>query len=219
MHQSEFHNAQVSAWTAKGLLHRRIVLAGWCGPAVLANVQAIETQRLILRRPEEHDFQSIAEMNADARVMRFFPSVLDRDASREMFERVRAHFDEHGFGFFAVEEKASGLLAGLTGLAVVGFSAPFAPAIEIGWRLRYDFQGKGFAAEAAAACLRSGFEMPAISEIVSFTVPHNTASRRVMEKIGMKRDPGGDFDHPRVSAGHPLCRHVLYRILRPVQTG
>jgi ribosomal-protein-alanine N-acetyltransferase len=102
---------------------------------------------------------------------------------------------------------------------VPAFEAHFTPAVEIGWRLARRHQGFGYASEAARAVLAHGFERVGLDEIVSFTVPANTASRRVMEKIGMLRDPAGDFDHPSLPEGSPLRRHVLYRLSRAAWRG
>jgi RimJ/RimL family protein N-acetyltransferase len=88
------------------------------------------------------------------------------------------------------------------------------PAVEIGWRLAFEHWGKGFATEGARAARRHAFETLKLEEVVSFTVPANLRSRRVMEKLGMSHNPADDFDHPRLPAGHPLRRHVLYRIKR-----
>ena len=99
--------------------------------------------------------------------------------------------------------------AGFVGLSVPRFEANFTPCVEMGWRLAADAWGHGYATEAARAALAFGFGELGLREIVSFTVPHNLRSRRVMEKIGMTRDPAGDFDHPTVGT-----RHVLYRLTR-----
>jgi RimJ/RimL family protein N-acetyltransferase len=105
---------------------------------------------------------------------------------------------------------------GFTGLAAPSFNAHFTPCVEIGWRLASNHWGLGLATEAARAVLNHGFETLRIREIVSFTVPGNVRSRRVMEKLGMTHDPGDDFDHPRLPEGHPLRRHVLYRARQSV---
>jgi ribosomal-protein-alanine N-acetyltransferase len=113
-----------------------------------------------------------------------------------------------------VERVADGVLLGFTGLARPSFEAPFTPAVEIGWRLAAHAWGQGYATEAARAALAFGFATVGLEEIVSFTVPANERSRRVMERIGMTHDPRDDFDHPKLPPGHPLRRHVLYRLPR-----
>ncbi len=151
-------------------------------------------------------------MNADPRVMEHFPALLSREESDGRVARIEAHFAEHGFGLWAVEIPGEAPLAGFIGLGITRFEAHFTPCVEIGWRLAAEYWGRGFATEGAQAALDFGFESLHLQEIVSFTVPANVRSRRVMEKIGMTHDTHGDFDHPSLPAGHPLSRHVLYRI-------
>lgn len=103
-------------------------------------------------------------------------------------------------------------------LSAVRFPAPFTPAVEIGWRLARSAWGKGYATEAARRALRFAFEDRGLDEVVSFTSAGNLRSQAVMERIGMTRDPAGDFDHPLVADGHPLKRHVLYRVTAAVRT-
>jgi RimJ/RimL family protein N-acetyltransferase len=154
-------------------------------------------------------------MNADPLVMEHFPAVLSRDESDALADRIENHFDRHGFGFLALEIPGVAPFAGFTGLAIPSFDAPFAPCVEVGWRLAREHWGRGYATEAARAAVAFGFQNLALDEIVSFTVPANARSRRVMVKIGMATNPADDFDHPRLPDGHALRRHVLYRLGRP----
>jgi RimJ/RimL family protein N-acetyltransferase len=147
--------------------------------------------------------------------MRHFPSTLSRDESDALVESIEAEFRERGFGLWALELRASGDFAGMVGLHMPGFEAHFTPAVEIGWRLDQRHWGRGYATEAAFAALSFGFGRLALDEVVSFTVPANLRSRRVMERLGMTRDPADDFDHPLLPAGHAQSRHVLYRLSRP----
>ena len=151
-------------------------------------------------------------MNADPRVMRHFPSALSEQQSDLLAARINEHFAAHGFGLWAVEITGVAPFAGFIGLAIPKFEAHFTPCVEIGWRLAAEYWGNGYAPEGARAALAFGFK--ASEEIVSFTVPENLASRRVMEKIGMTHEPSEDFDHPSLPEGHPLRRHVLYRLRR-----
>lgn len=153
-------------------------------------------------------------MNSDPRVMEFFPALLSRQESEAMVDRIEAHFDAHGFGLWAAELRQVKSLVGFIGLNVPSFEAHFTPCVEIGWRLAADHWGQGLATEGANAVVRYSFEKLGLGELVSFTVPANVASRRVMEKLGMTYDPADDFDHPRLPEGHPLRRHVLYRLRR-----
>ncbi|MEQ8789217.1 MAG: GNAT family N-acetyltransferase [Pirellulaceae bacterium] len=171
----------------------------------------IHSERLLLRRWRDEDRAPFARLNADARVVEFLPGPMSRQESDALVDRIEAHFDKHGFGLWAVEAPGEAPLIGFIGLAVTRFEAHFTPAVEIGWRLDADHWGRGYATEGARAALQFGFETLTLDEIVSFTVPHNARSRRVMEKIGMSHRESDDFDHPLLAEGHPLRRHVLYR--------
>jgi RimJ/RimL family protein N-acetyltransferase len=174
----------------------------------------LRTDRLLLRRWRAGDRDAFAALNADPVVMEHFPSVSARADSDAAADRIEAHFERHGFGLWAVEVVEVAPFAGFIGLCVPRFEAHFTPCVEIGWRLAAAFWGQEYATEGAKAALAFGFEHLRLDEIVSYTVPPNLRSRRVMEKIGMSHDPGGDFDHPLLPVGHPLSRHVLYRIRR-----
>jgi RimJ/RimL family protein N-acetyltransferase len=174
------------------------------------------TDRLELRRWRTTDRVPFARMNADLRVMEHFPALLTPADSTVMSERIQAHFDHYGFGLWAAELRATGHFIGFIGLNVPAFDPPFTsrtnPCVEIGWRLAFDYWGGGLATEGARAVFHHAFTALAIEEIVAFTVPANHRSRRVMEKLGMTHNPADDFDHPRLEEGHPLRRHVLYRV-------
>jgi RimJ/RimL family protein N-acetyltransferase len=172
----------------------------------------LRSERLQLRRWRDADLEPFAALNADPRVMEHLPSALSREQSDELAARIEAHFDEHGFGLWALEIPGVAAFAGFVGLAIPRFEARFTPCVEIGWRLAAEHWGCGYATEGARAALAFGFERLALAEIVSFTVPGNQRSRRVMEKLGMQRRPDDDFDHPGLPEGHALRRHVLYRI-------
>ena len=174
-------------------------------------MQEIETPRLWLRGWRPEDREPFARLNADPLVMRYFTSTLSRRESDAGVDRVEAHFQLHGFGLYAAELRETGEFIGFIGLNVPSFKAHFSPCVEIGWRLAADYWNRGLATEGAGAVLRYAFETVGLGEVVSFTVPANLPSRRVMEKIGMIRDAAGDFDHPEIAEGHPLRRHVLYR--------
>ena len=182
--------------------------------AVSAAIPELRTERLLLRGWRPSDRAGQAAMNADPEVMRHFPATMTAAESDAMFERVAAHWSEHGFGLWAVERTADGAFLGFTGLTRPSFEAPFTPAVEVGWRFAREAWGHGYATEAARVAIGFGFEIVGLEEIVSFTVAANERSSRVMERIGMTRDPADDFDHPRLPEGHPLRRHVLYRLRR-----
>jgi ribosomal-protein-alanine N-acetyltransferase len=140
------------------------------------------------------------------------PELLTAEESDQAIARIEQHFDRHGFSLYAAELIETKAFIGFIGISIPMFDAPFMPAIEIGWRLAYDYWGRGLATEGARAVVRHAFETLRIPSLVSFTVPANLRSRRVMEKIGMVHDPAGDFDHSRLPQGHPLRSHVLYRL-------
>ncbi len=155
-----------------------------------------------------------ASLNGDPRVMEFMPRRLSVDESDAFAGRIENHFRQHGFGLCAAEIRSNRAFIGFIGLQVPLFQAGFTPCVEIGWRLASGHWGQGLATEGARAIVRYAFDELGLEEIVSFTVPANLRSRRVMEKLGMKRDPADDFNHPRLPADHRLSRHVLYRLRR-----
>lgn len=182
-------------------------------------MKPIRTERLILRNWEERDRALFHHINSDERVMEYFPFRRDRAQSDALLERLRGFIETHGFGFMAIEIAASGECIGFAGLYKADYLEPFLPAdaIEIGWRLAADHWGHGYVTEAARAHLAYGFETMGLDQIVSFAVAGNRRSTAVMERLGMLRDPAGDFDHPNVPDSHPqLKRHVLYRLPRQV---
>lgn len=172
----------------------------------------IKTERLVLRRWRREDLEPFAKLNADPRVMEYFPALLSRQESDELAKRIGAQWEEQGWGPWAVSVPHVADFVGFIGLIKPSFDAPFMPAVEVGWRLAFDDWGKGYATEGAKAVLAHGFETLHLGEIVSFTTVQNMRSRRVMERIGMHHDPKDDFDHPKLPEGHPLKRHVLYRL-------
>jgi RimJ/RimL family protein N-acetyltransferase len=151
-------------------------------------------------------------MNSDQRVMEFFRSTLGRVESDAMVDGIEKHFSEHDFGLWAIEVPGVAPFIGFAGLAVPRFIAHFTPCVEIGWRLAFEHRGHGYATEAARLALGHGFGTLSLPEVVSFTAATNHRSRAVMERLGMRRDAADDFDHPSLPDGHPLRRHVLYRL-------
>ena len=169
----------------------------------------IRTPRLLLRRWREADLDPFAAINADPVVMERFPAPLDRAESDALVLRIEEGFQAHGFGLWAVE--ADGALVGFVGLAASRPDLPPSPCVEVGWRLAAGTWGRGLATEAAAAAIEDA-RRRGVGEVVSFTATTNMRSQRVMQRLGMIRDPDGDVEHPSVPAGSPLRRHVLYRL-------
>lgn len=178
----------------------------------------LRTDRLVLRPWRDSDLAPFAALNADPQVMEYFPALLTRAESDVLAARIRAALDERGWGFWAVEvlePSAPAGFVGFVGLQPVTFEAPFTPATDLGWRLSRAAWGHGYATEAARAALADWRTRPGLPEAVSFTAVENRRSQAVMRRLGMTRDPDGDFDHPRVPPGHRLRRHVLYRFDPP----
>jgi ribosomal-protein-alanine N-acetyltransferase len=170
-------------------------------------VTELRTERLVLRQWREDDRDPFAALNADPVVMEHFPSTMTREASDAFVDFNIATIAERGWGLWAVD-------AGGGFIGFVGLNEPrFRPGVEIGWRLARAAWGHGYATEAAEAVLAFAFDEIGLDEVISFTSTTNVRSQRVMERIGMTRDPADDFDHPNVT-DERLRRHVLYRTSR-----
>jgi RimJ/RimL family protein N-acetyltransferase len=171
----------------------------------------LETERLRLRTWRPTDREPFAAINADPRVVEYLPGPRTREQSDQFAARIEADVVRDGFGLWAVEVRGVAPFIGFIGLYAPTFTAHFTPCVEIGWRLSADHWNRGYATEGARAAMAFGFETLRLREIVSFTVPENVRSRRVMEKLGMRHSPADDFDHPLLPEGHRMRRHVLYR--------
>ena len=175
----------------------------------------LETERLKLRAWQESDLQPFAELNADKDVMHYFPSVLTREQSDNLADKFQHLILDHGWGFWAVELKATGQFIGFTGLNIQPEQFIFSPCVEIGWRFAKQYWHQGYATEAAKACLKFAFETLQLKEVVSFTAVHNTASEHVMQRLGMQAMY--EFNHPALTQESPLSRHILYKIVKEPQ--
>jgi RimJ/RimL family protein N-acetyltransferase len=174
----------------------------------------LRTERLMLRPWRDEDVAAFAAMSGDSAVMEFLRPFPDLAACEAWVAWAREHWQQHGFGQWVVEVPDQASFIGVVGLATVSYEAHFTPAVEVAWRLARAYWGRGCAGEAARAALDYGFDELGLAEIVAVTVPANSRSRRVMERLGMTRDPADDYDHPNLPEG-PLKRHVLYRLRRP----
>jgi RimJ/RimL family protein N-acetyltransferase len=166
-------------------------------------------EQVTLRQSRDSDLEQYAAMNADAEVMRYFPSLLTYEQSNSSLVRQRTLIEQRGWGLWALD--VDGAFAGFTGLGIPSFEAPFMPCVEVGWRLRREYWGRGIAYRGALRALEYGFSILKLPEIVSFTAAVNAPSRRLMDRLGFVRDVTSDFDHPSIPEGHQLRRHVLYR--------
>lgn len=172
----------------------------------------IETARLFLRTWKNEDAEAYYRINQDPKVIELLGGALTLKAVEEFIAAKNSQQDKCGYTLWAVELKETGELMGFIGLNYTDWKSHFTPAVEIGWRLGSQYWGKGYATEGANASLNYGFSHCHLNEIISFTVPANVRSIRVMEKIGLKRDIHGDFSHPKLPTNHPLSRHILYRL-------
>ncbi len=175
-------------------------------------VPEVRTDRLVLRGWSAADRAPFAALNADPAVVEYLHGPLSPAASDALVDRIEAGWAEHGYGLWAVEVRADASFAGFVGLNRAGFEARFNPAVEVGWRLARPAWGHGYATEAGHAALGFAFDTVGLDEVVSFTTVANTRSRAVMERLGMRRDPRDDFEHPALARGDPLRPHVLYRL-------
>jgi RimJ/RimL family protein N-acetyltransferase len=176
----------------------------------------LTTPRLFLRDWTDYDLEPFYQLNADPKVMEFFPKPLTRQESDQVAAKIRSKISERGWGLWAMEIPGVTSFAGFVGLSVPTFVSHFTPCVEIGWRLATAYWGNGYATEGAREALEFGFQRLSLPEIVAFAVPANLRSRSVMDKLGMSHDPRENFEHPSLSEGNPLRTHVLYRLKRPV---
>ncbi|MEL6926544.1 MAG: GNAT family N-acetyltransferase [Bacteroidota bacterium] len=170
------------------------------------------SERLGFRAWKPDDLSGLSALCADEAVMRYFPAVLDAEESKSLFDRLIDHHRKHGFTYFAVDRLDSHEFIGFIGLARQDYESYFTPCVDIGWRLKRAAWGKGFATEGAKACLQHAFGALELNEIYAVTTHNNTASERVMQKIGMQPLP--DFIHPKLPANHALQPMVVYRTQR-----
>ena len=176
--------------------------------------RSLATERLVLRTWRDEDAEPLAAMHRSPEVMKFLGGPLPRADCDAMLARIRAHWDARDFRAWALTLRDTGDLVGFAGIVVPRFESRFTPCVEVLWRLRTESWGRGLVTEAARAALDDGFSRQGFAEVLSFTVPQNERSWRVMERLGMTRSPADDFDHPFVPAGDPLRRHWVYRLTR-----
>jgi ribosomal-protein-alanine N-acetyltransferase len=174
---------------------------------------ALRTARLVMRPWRDEDRIPFAALNADPRVMEFFPAVLTAEQSDALVARCASEIAGRGWGLWAVEVPGVAPFIGFIGLAIAGPGPPCTGQVEVGWRLAAAHWGKGYATEGAREALRFAFEELGLPEVVSFTAAVNRRSWEVMERLGMRRDPE-TFEHPRCAEGSAIRTHVLYWMAR-----
>ncbi|THD77942.1 MAG: N-acetyltransferase [Phenylobacterium sp.] len=177
----------------------------------------IETERLILRDWRDGDREPYADFLIDPRVGAWLGGPFTRDQAYERLANNRASLAETGLGRLAVERRSDGRLIGHCGLASTVGRAPIPEGLEIAWSLVPDTWGSGFATEAARAVIAEGFASHEAAEIFAFTGRTNLRSQAVMQRLGMRRRPERDFDHPLLADDHPLKHHIVFVAERPAQ--
>jgi RimJ/RimL family protein N-acetyltransferase len=150
-------------------------------------VNAVETRRLLLRGWRDEDLEPYVRLCADAAVMRYIGggAPLTREESEAQISRFVRHWEERGFGLWAIEHRASGAFVGFVGLVHQDEWSEDEHKTEVGWRLDPAYWGRGLATEGAVASVRYGFEELGLKRIISIIQPENMASRRVAEKAGL----------------------------------
>ena len=174
-------------------------------------INTIETERLYLRQWRASDFAIFAEMNADLDVMKYFPKPLSPKVSDAIANKCSQLIKDKGWGFWAVSLKETDTFIGMVGLNEAHADMPFAPTVEIAWRLHKDYWGQGYATEAARASLNFAFDTLGFDEVVAFTAVINKHSQLIMQRIGMSNTQQ-NFYHPMLDSNHRLAEHVLYKI-------
>lgn len=175
----------------------------------------IETDRLLLRAWRKRDEAPYHAIKSDPRVMATLGPLPSREESDRTLQRFIKAERAHGFTFWAIERRSDRTLLGYAGLLPTPEGTPVEGEVEIGWGLGSAHWGQGYAREAAAAALGWGWRNTRERRIVAMTTPANERSWGLMQRLGMRRDWGGDFDHPALAEDDPLRRHVTYRIERP----
>ncbi|MCL6678775.1 GNAT family N-acetyltransferase [Sphingomonas sp. RG327] len=173
-----------------------------------------ETDRLLLRTWDEQDLDEfIARTNTPA-VMRWLGGVAPREQHEAAFERLKAYQRDFGHTFWIVERKSDAALLGFCGLKRVNHpnAGPITGDFEVGWRLREDAWGQGYAKEAAIESLDLAFERFGAPHVVALTVPGNAASQALMKRLGMKLREELDFVDSRFEHPGDLNPAIVYAI-------
>ena len=173
------------------------------------NKYIIETKRLGLRNWLPGDEAPFVEMCQDPKVMEFFPAILSEVETLDLIERLKLHYEKHGYTYFAVDELESGEFIGFCGFAVQAWQSEYTPCVDMGWRLKQSAWGKGYATEAAKVCLEAAHQKFGLQEVFAFTPDLNLASQKVMKKIGL--DYAGSFQHPKIANDGRFKSCVAYK--------
>ena len=169
-----------------------------------------QSERLGFRKWANDDLEEFAKLNSDEAVMEHFPTTLSKEEVKELIDKLKEHFVENGFTYYATEVLATKEFIGMIGLAFQKYQTQFTPAIDIGWRLKRNAWGKGYATEGAKRCLEYAFNELDINKIISVCTVKNKKSESVMKKIGMTKI--GEFNHPEWIDYPEYVKHFCYEI-------
>ncbi|MFT6337428.1 MAG: RimJ/RimL family protein N-acetyltransferase [Saprospiraceae bacterium] len=171
-----------------------------------------KSERLGFRNWKNEDLEEFSKLNSDIKVMEQFPKPLSPQEVVEFIGRLKEHFDKNGFTYYATENLETKEFIGMIGLAFQEYKSDFTPSIDIGWRLKRNAWGKGYATEGAKRCLEYGFDELDIESIISVCTVKNRKSENVMKKVGMTKM--GEFDHPEMINYPKYEKHICYEIVR-----
>ncbi len=172
----------------------------------------LESNRIILRDWKDGDLEHFARINRDPMIMRFYPSPLDEAASTSLVKHFQQHIDKNGYGFFAAEDKETGKFMGFAGIAKVPSRVPCSPAIEIAWRLDYEYWGKAYASEAAQLLINHAFDTLNVPELVAYCVTDNQRAEHILKKIGFSHDESSNFSYAPKRNAKAKNDYHLYRL-------
>ncbi len=172
----------------------------------------LKTDRLGLRNWLPEDAAPFIEMCQDAEVMQHFPGLLTSEETLALIGRLTKHFEKYGYTYFAVDVLKTDEFIGFTGLANQTWKSEFTPCVDMGWRLKRSAWGKGYATEAASACLVAANTKFVLEEVLAFATDTNLASENVMKKIGMQFI--GTVQHPAIVGDDRFEHCVVYRSLK-----
>ncbi len=176
---------------------------------LLKKTYTLKSKRLGLRNWLPEDEAPFIEMCQDPEVMRFFPALSSKEETLDLINRLRLHFEKHGYTYFAVDVLETGEFIGFCGLAVQAWQSEFTPCVDMGWRLQQSAWGKGYATEAARACLDAAANIFGLQEVFTFAPDLNLPSQNVMKKIGLEY--AGDFIHPAIADDNRFKTCVAYK--------
>lgn len=175
------------------------------------------SKRLGFRNWRETDVKDFQSMNSDSEVMAYFPNTLTGKESTELVQKLKLHYTKYKYTYFVTETLAHKEFIGFIGFAFQEYKTDFTPAVDIGWRLKKNAWGKGYATEGAKKCLEVGFEKFNFNEIISTCTVENIRSEKVMKKLGMMKI--GTFNHPQLKKHPQYEKCVCYRINKNAWTG